>query len=269
MGGENRMANPSRFTSWLIALLVLFTGSLSVWADQGKDLFDKQCAGCHTIGGGDGGGPDLKGVVEKRPADWLVRVIVEPDKLNAAKDPIQVELVKKAGFEMPNLGISIEDAKKIIAYLAGTGGVTAPAGTAPTPEKSDTVVTPELIAQGKALFTGSTRLAKGGAPCLSCHPFTYPGIAGGNLSIADLKNSYQKMGDAGMKGALKALKFPTMKKIYAERPLSDDEIAALMALFKDSSTQKGGGDSSAFPLAGAGLFVCLIVVLALYKRRIK
>ena len=54
----------------------------------------------------------------EEPADWLERVIVEPDKLTAEKDPVQLELVKKYGYEMPNLGISRDDARKIIAYLA-------------------------------------------------------------------------------------------------------------------------------------------------------
>ena len=262
------MAHPGRFLSCFIALLVLLAGSIPVRADQGKDLFDKQCAGCHTIGGGDGGGPDLKGVTEKRPADWLVRIIVEPDKLTASKDPLQADLVKKYGFEMPNLGVSPDDAKKIIAYLAGGGAGSASTGSEPPPEKTETVLTPELIARGKALFTGGTRLSKGGAPCISCHPFTSPDIAGGNLSSANLSASYQKMGDAGMKGALKALKFPTMKRIYADRPLSDDEIAALMALFKDSVAKKGCGCSATFPLVGGGLFVLLLLGLTLYKRRI-
>jgi mono/diheme cytochrome c family protein len=255
--------------SCLTMLGVLFTGSVSAWADQGKDLFDRQCAGCHTIGGGDSGGPDLKGVTEKRPADWLIRVIVEPDKLSAAKDSVQVELVKKAGFEMPNLGIRPDDAKMILAYLAGAGSTAVSASSAPAAVKIETAVTPELIAQGRALFTGSTRFAKGGSPCLSCHPFTYPGIAGGNLSNADLSASYKKMGDAGMRGALKALKFPVMKKIYADRPLTDEEITALMALFKDSATRKEAGGSTVFPLAGGILFVVLLLGLSLYKRRIR
>ncbi|MEI6306267.1 MAG: cytochrome c, partial [Deltaproteobacteria bacterium] len=112
-------------------LLILMSISIPVWADPGKELFDKQCASCHSIGGGDGGGPDLKGVTEKRQTEWLVRVIVEPDKLTAAKDPVQAELVKKAGFEMPNLGISSDDAKKIIAYLAGATSVAASANHTP------------------------------------------------------------------------------------------------------------------------------------------
>ncbi|ACD93933.1 c-type cytochrome [Trichlorobacter lovleyi] len=264
------MANRNRFLSCFSTLLVLIASSYPVQADQGKDLFDKQCASCHTIGGGDGGGPDLKGVTEKQTGDWLVRVIVEPDKLTAAKDPHQAELVKKFGFEMPNLGISSEDAKKIIAYLATAGGVAASSSSVPAPEKTELLVTPELIAQGKALFTGSKRFAKGGAPCLSCHPFTYPGISGGNLSIADLNKSYKKMGDAGMQGALKALKFPIMKNMYADRPLTDDEIKALMALFKDSAAQKEGtGGFKTFQLAGGILFFGLLLGLALYKRRIR
>jgi mono/diheme cytochrome c family protein len=263
------MTHSGRFQSCFTALLILLTSSFPAWADQGKDLFDKQCAGCHTIGGGDGGGPDLKGVVSRRTHEWLESVIIEPNKLSANKDPIQLELVKKYGYEMPNLGIGHEDALKIIAYISATEGTGAAKASPPTTEQQiATPVTPELIAQGKALFTGSTRLTKGGAPCLSCHPFTYPGIVGGNLSIADLSKSYQKMGETGMRGALKALKFPTMKKIYADRPLTDDEITALMALFKDSAAQSGGSGSSAFPLAGGVLFVLLLIGLSLYKRRI-
>jgi len=264
------MAHPGRLLRCFTVLLVLLTGSLPVRADQGKDLFDKQCAGCHSIGGGDGGGPDLKGVNAKRSHEWLESVIMEPDKLTANKDPIQAELVKKYGYEMPNLGIGHEDALKIITYLSGAAGSGAAGAAAPPAgEQLAVTATPELIAKGKALFTGSTRLAKGGAPCLSCHPFSYPGISGGNLSGADLKNSYQKMGASGMTGALKSLKFPTMKRIYADRPLSDEEIAALMALFKDSAAQKGDASPVSLPLAGGVLFVLLLLGLTLYKRRIR
>ena len=109
-----------RLWSRFIPLLIVLT-AVPALADEGKELFEKQCASCHTIGGGDSGGPDLKGVGAKRSGDWLVRVIVEPDKLTADKDPAQLELVKKYGFEMPNLGISRDDARKMVAYLKGEG----------------------------------------------------------------------------------------------------------------------------------------------------
>ncbi|MFZ2948212.1 MAG: cytochrome c [Desulfuromonadaceae bacterium] len=263
------MAHSGRFLICFTTLVILLASSLPARADQGKDLFDKQCSGCHTIGGGDGGGPDLKGVVAKRSHEWLESIIMEPDKLTASKDPIHAELVKKYGYEMPNLGIGHEDTLKIITYLAGAGGAGTAAAIPPAGEQMAAVVTPELIATGKALFTGKTRLAKGGAPCISCHPFTYPGIAGGSLSSADLKESYQKMGDTGMKGALTSLKFPTMKKVYADRPLTDDEITALLALFKGSAVQKGSGARVSLLLAGGALFVLLLLGLTLYKRRIR
>lgn len=263
------MVNRSRYLNCFTVLLVLVISSLPVCADQGKVLFDKMCASCHSIGGGDGGGPDLKGVAALRSHEWLESLIMNPSTLSAKKDPIQAELVKKYGYEMPNLGVSHEDALVIITYLSGVDGAGAAAAAPPASEQITTVVTPELIAQGKALFTGGQRLSKGGAPCLSCHPFTYPGIVGGKLSIADLSKSYERMGDSGMQGALKALKFPIMKKIYADRPLTDDEIKALMALFKDSAVQKTDGGPKIYPLAGVILFVVLLLGLFLYKRRIR
>lgn len=264
------MANPGRFL-WCGALMgVLLAIGFPAWADQGKELFDKHCASCHTVGGGDSGGPDLKGVAARRPAEWMVRMIVEPDKLTAGKDPVQTELVKKYGFEMPNLGISPESAKAIVAYLSeGARAGAAPAATPPgaeVPKTAEIVATPELVARGKALFTGARRFDKGGAPCGACHTFSYPGIQSGNLA-ADLTGLYAKMGEQGVRGVLKSLKFPIMKRVYADRPLTDEEMNALIAFIKDAAENKGSG-SAAFPLAGAGLFVCFIVGLTLYKRRI-
>jgi mono/diheme cytochrome c family protein len=271
---------PKTFPFYL-ALLVLLTAAGSARADAGKDLFEKQCASCHSIGGGDGGGPDLKGVTGKRPAAWLVRVISEPDKLAAEKDPAQLELVKKFGMEMPNLGISRDDAQKIATFL-GAGGAPVPAGTtapagAATPvageakpteaPKAEVVVTKELLATGVALFTGKQPFAKGGAPCVSCHKLTYPGINGGTLA-ADLSGSYAKMGENGVHGVLKGLSFPVMKKIYAEKPLNEEEMTALTALFKDAAASKHT-PSDPYPLAGLAFFALCLVGVILFKRSVK
>lgn len=275
------MANSRRFFFCYISMLVLLATGVPAWADQGKDLFDKECASCHTIGGGEGGGPDLKGVAGKRPAVWLERVIAEPDKLTAEKDPLQAELVKKYGYEMPNLGISRDDAKKIIAYLKGKGGTPAPpapvaaavrggtetASEPPSAMAAQPVSSPELIAAGKALLFGSKPFSKGGAPCAACHAFGYPGMQGGNMA-ADLTGLHAKMGEQGVRGVLKSLKFPIMKQVYADRPLTDEEIAALTAFLGDAAAHKGSG-SALFPLSGLGVFAFLMMGLTLYKRRIK
>ena len=261
-------------------------------ADSGKELFTKHCAGCHTIGGGDSGGPDLKGA-GARPTEWLMLIIVEPDKLTADKDSEQLALVKKYGFEMPNLGISRDDAQAIVAFLKGGTAAAAPTGAkkeaaspesakvpeasasaapaapaAEAPKPAETVATPELVAVGKALFTGARPFAKGGAPCIACHGFRYPGVTGGTLAV-DLSDHFEGMGEQGFRGILKSLKFPIMKNIYADRPLSDEEITALVAFAKDAAGRKARSAPPVYPAAGIGLFVCFIAVLTLYKRRIR
>ncbi|MCM0082950.1 cytochrome c [Geomonas sp. Red32] len=261
-----------------LVVLALLAVAGTARAEGGKELFEKQCAGCHSIGGGDGGGPDLKGVGARRPAAWIVRIITEPEKLTAEKDATQAELVKKFGMEMPNLGVSRDDAQKIASFLGAGSGGGAPAAGAPAaaPAAGDAkgaeppkevVVTKELLATGVQLFTGKQPFAKGGAPCVSCHRLGYPGIDGGVLA-ADLTSSYEKMGENGIHGVLKGLSFPVMKKIYADRPLTDDEIAALTALFKDASAKKAP-TRDPYPAAGLGFFALLFVAAIIFKRRIR
>jgi len=258
------------YLSLLLFLPLLLSGP--AWADSGKELFDKECSGCHTIGGGDSGGPDLKGVTGKRPADWLERVIVEPDKLTADKDPTQLELVKKYGGEMPNLGVSPKHAKKIIAYLQTVSPATSPSGTfplgEPAPKPVETVVTPELVAQGRALFTGGKSFANGGAPCAGCHGFGYAGVPGGNLAV-DLSARTEAAGEQGFRGMLKSLNFPIMRKMYADKPLTDEEITALVVFSKDAVARKTVPAGPYYPVTGVVIFACLIAGLTLYKRRFR
>jgi mono/diheme cytochrome c family protein len=257
----------------LIGLLVL-TGSAR--ADAGKDLFQEKCSSCHTIGGGDGAGPDLKGVGARRSSDWLLRVITAPEQLTAQKDPTQLELTKKFGMEMPNLGIGRDNALKIVSFLQGAAHPPAkeaggPAPTADTPANEvkveETVPTQALLAKGRALFTGKEPFASGGAPCVSCHSLRYPEVIGGTLA-ADLTGLYSKMGESGVRGVLKSLSFPVMKTIYAQRPINESEATALVALFKDASVRKQE-TRDPFPLAGLGCFGLFIVITILFKRRIR
>jgi mono/diheme cytochrome c family protein len=257
--------------SLLLLVLPLFL-SAPAWAVPGKELFEKECAGCHTIGGGDSGGPDLKGITGKRPAAWLERIIVEPEKLTAEKDPVQLALVKRYGGEMPNLGISRADAKQIIAFLHDVSAAASSPGAAlpaePAPKPMETVATPELVAQGRALFTGSTPFANGGAPCSGCHGFANAGVPGGNLA-ADLGKRVEAAGEQGFRGMLKSLNFPIMRKMYADKPLTDGEITALVAFSRDATARKAVPACTHYPVTGVVLFACLIAGMTLYKRRIR
>jgi mono/diheme cytochrome c family protein len=266
---DDARERPGYIPLLLILSIFFFTPA---WADSGKEFFDKECSGCHTIGGGDSGGPDLKGVTGKRPAAWLERVIVEPDKLTSDKDPVQLGLVKQYGGEMPNLGISRKDAKKIIAYLQNVSPATPSSGTAtpadPAPKPVETVVTPELVAQGKALFTGGKSFANGGAPCTACHGFGISGVTGGTLAV-DLGKRMEAVGEQGSRGMLKGLNFPIMRQIYADKPLTEEEITSLVVFAKDAVARKATPAGMYYPATGVGVFVCLIVGLTLYKRRVR
>lgn len=85
---------------------------------RGEYLFRTRCTACHTIGGGDKLGPDLKGVASARPRAWLTRWLKEPDKMIAEKDPTALALkARYRGLPMPNLGFNDVDAAALIEHL--------------------------------------------------------------------------------------------------------------------------------------------------------
>jgi|Deesub1362B_J571_1020462.scaffolds.fasta_scaffold00022_134 mono/diheme cytochrome c family protein len=262
--------------SLIFFVFLIFTLDI-VYAQSGEELYSAKCAGCHTIGGGDLAGPDLLGVTDRRDTEWLIRVIVEPDKLAAENDPIQMELISKYGFQMPNLGVTEDEAVKIIEYLKQFSA------TEPRPEETQTVQeiqetpvekTPEPVPSsasdpelGKALFVGKKRFVNGGAPCISCHSVNSAGISGGSLAT-DLSDLYTRLGDKGVYGALKSLQFPVMKDIYAGKRLTDDEIAALIEFFKEAAESKERS-TTIYPMSGLGLFLLAMIVAAIYYGRVK
>ena len=99
----------------------------------GEGLFRNACAACHTIGGGDAIGPDLKGVTAAREPQWLRRFIATPEKLLDEHDPIATSLLARfKQVRMPNLSLGDADAALLVDYLARENGEhVAPAPTAP------------------------------------------------------------------------------------------------------------------------------------------
>jgi len=170
---------------------------------QGKTIFGQKCSSCHTIGGGKLVGPDLKGVADRRPHEWLVSFISAPDKLISSGDPTAAQLVQQYGMPMPNVGVTTRQAEQVLAYItsasgggasstpgAPSGGAaasiggpsTAPASTptaaavptAPAPVLPTTAAAPAAgSAQGKTLFDQK---------CAACHT-----IGGGGSVGPDLK----------------------------------------------------------------------------------
>lgn len=90
---------------------------------KGQYLFATRCAACHTVGGGDGVGPDLQGVSAARDGAWLRRFIQFPDRVLADGDPTARELFARYGqVNMPNLHLGPDDVSAVMEYLATGSG---------------------------------------------------------------------------------------------------------------------------------------------------
>ncbi len=240
-------------------------------AQSGEEIYSKKCSGCHTIGGGDLAGPDLAGITQKRDKEWLIRVIVEPDKLARENDPIMNELISRYGYQMPNVGVTREEAELILEFLSQ---FSVPEETQPE-EKETPVPSPEITPEetvigdpgsGRMLFIGEKRFENGGAPCISCHSVKSAGVNGGNLA-KDLSDLYSRLGEKGVYGALKSLQFPIMKDIYQDKKLTKDEIADLVAFFKEA--EQGQRKVDQYPLSGFAVFLVALVIAGVYYGRVK
>src|SRR5215469_9382849 len=87
-------------------------------SDKGAYLFKTRCAACHTVGHGDGVGPDLIGVTSMRNRGWLTQFMEMPDKMLADHDPIATALYNKYNqVPMPNLRLGDPDVAALLAYL--------------------------------------------------------------------------------------------------------------------------------------------------------
>lgn len=90
----------------------------AVDADRGAYLFRTRCAACHTVGHGDGLGPDLVHVTSVRSHAWLSRFIASPNTMITEGDPTATALYTKyKQVQMPNLRLGEPDVAALIAYL--------------------------------------------------------------------------------------------------------------------------------------------------------
>ena len=246
------------------ALLGASLGALTApSAEEGEKLFRQQCAACHTVGEGDRAGPDLLGVTEKRERGWLLRFLLETDKVHAEKDPIAMELLEKYKMPMPNLGLTRDQAESLIAYLESL--------STKAPEQP-TAQVPALVggdpAVGKALFTGERPFQNGGASCLACHSAAGLTTPGGRLG-PDLTPIYKRYGEDGLASVLETLPFPSMKPIYENRPLTPEERAHLLAFFREiADEQPAGASGTPVLFGGLGALVLLGLAQLLWRRRL-
>ena len=237
-------------------------------AERGQGIFQDKCASCHTIGAGVRVGPDLKGVVALRDRDWLLEWIQVPDEMLARGDPLATQLLAESNnIPMPNLSITSEDAADILAFIELESG---------GPLEPQTVEEPVLISiegdpqVGENLFVGATQLHNGGPACISCHSLSDVGVLGGGTLGPNLTNVAARYGEAGLTAALQSLPFPSMKAIFDDQPLTDEEVAHLGALFIETDSPASVSLDYRFVLIGlGGLIVLLLLSQLIWNKRLR
>lgn len=106
-------ANVSRYDDGPRAAAAPVNESL---AKRGDELFkSKGCSACHAFGQ-KLSGPDLAGVTSRRTAEWMRQQILHPDVMTK-EDPISRELMMKHALQMPNQGLTEDEAEAVIEYL--------------------------------------------------------------------------------------------------------------------------------------------------------
>jgi mono/diheme cytochrome c family protein len=184
--------------------------------------FDQNCSSCHTIGGGDSVGPDLKNVTQRASRHWLVEFIRNPDAKIAAKDPYATKIVAEAqGTVMTGAPeITEEFGEALLEYIDQQSGISA-ASVAPTVAGDP--------ARGRDLFIGKRKLSNGAAACISCHDASGLPLAGGRLG-PNLSAAYVKLGgERGLSSWLHNPPTRMMSTIFKPAPLTVEEAADLTA----------------------------------------
>ena len=84
-------------------------------AEQGEKLFtSKGCSACHAFGKRLTC-PDLQGVTMRRTAVWMENQILHPDVM-VKTDPISHGLFAQYALQMPNQGLTPDEARSVIEY---------------------------------------------------------------------------------------------------------------------------------------------------------
>lgn len=233
-------------------VLLLWTGAgragpLYQGIQEGQTIFQQKCASCHTIGSGRLVGPDLQGVTAKRDRTWLQGFIATPDQFIASGDPLALQLLAEYNnLPMPNLALTETQVDQVIAYLESADLGAAPAENALASPAVQNSLLADAV-RGQKYFNGELALANGGVNCIACHNVAGTQALGGGALGPDLTEVYTRYGgNTGLGSVLATLPFPSMQSSFANRPLTAEEQADLLAFFEQSAQQPAAGDLNRF-----------------------
>jgi cytochrome c2 len=235
----------------------------------GQQLFQEKCVVCHTVGKGALVGPDLKGVTERHPREWLEQWIAAPDAMIAKKDPVAISLLHQFhDVPMPNQGLKTSDVNAILAYLA----TAAAQPSAPAAEAASAPAVQGNPEVGKELFTGVVRFQNGGPPCMACHSAGGIGALGGGQLGPDLTAVASRYGGAaGLDAFVAGSPTPTMRAVWSQHPLTPQERASVVVFLGQAGVSQRPAQAiwQLAGLAGLGVVILLAVAAWNWRKRLR
>ena len=82
---------------------------------DGKTIFESKCSACHKIEERYIG-PAIKGVTERRTAEWIMNMILNPEQM-VKEDPIAKKLLAEYMAPMADQNLSEDEARKVLEYF--------------------------------------------------------------------------------------------------------------------------------------------------------
>jgi len=235
--GTHWVAVPGAF----VALLFLSWSEATLAQIPGEEAFNTTCIACHTIGGGDLLGPDLAGVNERRPQEWLEQFIKSSQTLINSGDAEAVALYEEYNnLLMPDAFLSDEQVRQVLTYIAlqSAGQPASAEAVAETEEAPVEPASEEDILAGQEMFQGTIRFENGGAACNACHTVRDDAVMGGGILGAELTNAFSRMGRAGVASILGRAPFPVMQAAYQDKELTELEVTQLVAYLEFADSEE-------------------------------
>ncbi|MBI3409001.1 MAG: c-type cytochrome [Planctomycetes bacterium] len=225
----------------LAGFACLTLDSMPLQAQETAEYFKRNCANCHTIGGGRLVGPDLKNVGQRKDKEWLTRFLLNPKAVMDSGDAYAGRLFQDSrGVLMPTApDISAERADNLLVLIEAESKLERSQFAGALTAIPDRPFTEQEMEHGRLLFVGLKPLANGGAACLSCHSVQGASILGGGQLGPDLTAVWNKLqGRKGLAAWLSSPPTPTMQPVYKNHPLDSQEILELVAYLESAKDER-------------------------------
>ena len=82
----------------------------------GYQIFLKKCLECHKMER-EAGGPDISDVLSRRKPEWVMNFILNTEEMQEKDKTAKLNAAKFPGENMPQVEISIDEARMILEYL--------------------------------------------------------------------------------------------------------------------------------------------------------